>query len=144
MDISYKTKLIKQKAFELGFSHVGISKSMFLEKEAKQLEVWLSNNFHGKMQYMENYFDKRTDPGKLVDGAKSVISLLFNYHNPLKQQDEDAPKISQYAYGKDYHFVLKKKLLELQSFITTNFGISCAIFFVWLNKILKVVQCILC
>ena len=126
MDISYKTKLIKQKAFELGFSHVGISKSMFLEKEAKQLEVWLSNNFHGKMQYMENYFDKRTDPGKLVDGAKSVISLLFNYHNPLKQQDEDAPKISQYAYGKDYHFVLKKKLLELQSFITTNFGeINC-------------------
>ena len=75
---------------------------------------------------MENYFDKRTDPGKLVDGAKSVISLLFNYHNPLKQQDEDAPKISQYAYGKDYHFVLKKKLLELQSFITTNFGeINC-------------------
>ena len=126
MDISYKTKLIKQKASELGFSHVGISKSMFLEKEAKQLEVWLSNNFHGKMQYMENYFDKRTDPGKLVDGAKSVISLLFNYHNPLKQQDEDAPKISQYAYGKDYHFVLKKKLLELQSFITTNFGeINC-------------------
>ena len=99
---------------------------MFLEKEAKQLEVWLSNNSHGKMQYMENYFDKRTDPGKLVDGAKSVISLLFNYHNPLKQQDEDAPKISQYAYGKDYHFVLKKKLLELQSFITTNFGeINC-------------------
>ena len=126
MDISYKTKLIKQKAFELGFSHVGISKSMFLEKEAKQLEVWLSNNFHGKMQYMENYFDKRTDPGKLVDGAKSVISLLFNYHNPLKQQDEDAPKISQYAYGKDYHFVLNKKLLELQNFITTNFGeINC-------------------
>ena len=126
MDISYKTKLIKQKAFELGFSHVGISKSMFLEKEAKQLEVWLSNNFHGKMHYMENYFDKRTDPGKLVDGAKSVISLLFNYHNPLKQQDEDAPKISQYAYGKDYHFVLKKKLLELQNFITTNFGeINC-------------------
>ena len=99
---------------------------MFLEKEAKQLEVWLSNNFHGKMHYMENYFDKRTDPGKLVDGAKSVISLLFNYHNPLKQQDEDAPKISQYAYGKDYHFVLKKKLLELQSFMTTNFGeINC-------------------
>ena len=122
MDISYKTKLIKQKAFELGFSHVGISKSMFLEKEAKQLEVWLSNNFHGKMQYMENYFDKRTDPGKLVDGAKSVISLLFNYHNPLKQQDEYAPKISQYAYGKDYHFVIKKKLKTLFSLIKEKIG----------------------
>ena len=75
---------------------------------------------------MENHFDKRTDPGKLVDGAKSVISVLFNYHNPKKQLDNDAPKISQYAYGKDYHFVIKNKLKELQLFLTKKFGeINC-------------------
>ena len=126
MDISEKTKLIKRKCFDLGFSHVGISKSVFLEKEARRLEEWLSNDFNGKMSYMENHFDKRTDPSKLVDGAKSVISVLFNYHNPQKQLDDDAPKISQYAYGKDYHFVIKNKLKELQLFLTKKFGeINC-------------------
>ena len=126
MDIREKTKLVKRKCFDLGFSHVGVSKSIFLEKEAKRLEEWLSNDFNGKMSYMENHFDKRTDPGKLVDGAKSVISVLFNYHNPKKQLDNDAPKISQYAYGKDYHFVIKNKLKELQLFLTKKFGeINC-------------------
>ena len=126
MDISEKTKLVKRKCFDLGFSHVGISKSVFLEKEARRLEEWLSNDFNGKMSYMENHFDKRTDPSKLVDGAKSVISVLFNYHNPQKQLDDDAPKISQYAYGKDYHFVIKNKLKELQLFLTKKFGeINC-------------------
>ena len=126
MDIREKTKLVKRKCFDLGFSHVGISKSVFLEKEAKRLEEWLSNDFNGKMSYMENHFDKRTDPGKLVDGAKSVISVLFNYHNPKKQLDAEAPKISQYAYGKDYHFVIKNKLKELQLFLTKKFGeINC-------------------
>ena len=126
MDIREKTKLVKRKCFDLGFSHVGISKSVFLEKEARRLEEWLSNDFNGKMSYMENHFDKRTDPGKLVDGAKSVISVLFNYHNPKKQLDNDAPKISQYAYGKDYHFVIKNKLKELQLFLTKKFGeINC-------------------
>ena len=126
MDIREKTKLVKRKCFDLGFSHVGISKSVFLEKEAKRLEVWLSNDFNGKMKYMENHFDKRTDPGKLVDGAKSVISILFNYHNPKKQIDTKAPKISQYAYGKDYHYVIKNKLKELQLFLTQKFGeINC-------------------
>ena len=126
MDIREKTKLVKRKCFDLGFSHVGISKSVFLEKEARRLEEWLSNDFNGKMSYMENHFDKRTDPGKLVDGAKSVISVLFNYHNPKKQLDIDAPKISQYAYGKDYHFVIKNKLKELQLFLTKKFGeINC-------------------
>ena len=126
MDIREKTKLVKRKCFDLGFSHVGISKSIFLEKEARRLEEWLSNDFNGKMSYMENHFDKRTDPGKLVDGAKSVISVLFNYHNPKKQLDNDAPKISQYAYGKDYHFVIKNKLKELQLFLTKKFGeINC-------------------
>ena len=126
MDIREKTELVKRKCFDLGFSHVGISKSVFLEKEAKRLEEWLSNDFNGKMSYMENHFDKRTDPGKLVDGAKSVISVLFNYHNPTKQLDDNAPKISQYAYGKDYHFVIKNKLKELQLFLTKKFGeINC-------------------
>lgn len=126
MDIREKTKLVKRKCFDLGFSHVGISKSVFLEKEARRLEEWLSNDFNGKMSYMENHFDKRTDPGKLVDGAKSVISVLFNYHNPKKQLDNDAPKISQYAYGKDYHFVIKNKLKELQLFLMKKFGeINC-------------------
>ena len=126
MDIREKTKLVKRKCFDLGFSHVGISKSIFLEKEARRLEEWLSNDFNGKMSYMENHFDKRTDPGKLVDGAKSVISVLFNYHNPKKQLDNDAPKISQYAYGKDYHFVIKNKLKELQLFLMKKFGeINC-------------------
>ena len=126
MDIREKTKLVKRKCFDLGFSHVGISKSVFLEREARRLEEWLSNDFNGKMSYMENHFDKRTDPGKLVDGAKSVISVLFNYHNPKKQLDNDAPKISQYAYGKDYHFVIKNKLKELQLFLTKKFGeINC-------------------
>ena len=126
MDIREKTKLVKRKCFDLGLSHVGISKSVFLEKEARRLEEWLSNDFNGKMSYMENHFDKRTDPSKLVDGAKSVISVLFNYHNPQKQLDDDAPKISQYAYGKDYHFVIKNKLKELQLFLTKKFGeINC-------------------
>ena len=126
MDIREKTKLVKRKCFDLGFSHVGISKSVFLEKEARRLEEWLSNDFNGKMSYMENHFDKRTDPGKLVDGAKSVISVLFNYHNPTKQLDDNAPKISQYAYGKDYHLVIKNKLKELQLFLTKKFGeINC-------------------
>jgi len=126
MDIREKTKLVKRKCFDLGFSHVGISKSVFLEKEARRLEEWLSKDFNGKMSYMENHFDKRTDPGKLLDGAKSVISVLFNYHNPTKQLDDNAPKISQYAYGKDYHFVIKNKLKELQLFLTKKFGeINC-------------------
>jgi len=122
IDKTTQTTIIKQKAFELGFSHVGISKAGFLEKEARELEKWLSNNYHGKMQYMENHFDLRTDPRKLVHGAKSVITILYNYYTDKKQIDPEAPKISKYAYGKDYHFVIKKKLKELQSFITTNFG----------------------
>jgi Uncharacterized Fe-S protein len=83
-----KTDLIKNKAFELGFSHVGVSKAEFLEKEATKLEKWLKNEYHGKMSYMENYFDLRTDPRKLVPEAKTVITFLFNYYNPVKQNDQ--------------------------------------------------------
>jgi len=122
LTISQRTKLIKNKAFDLGFSHVGISKASFLEKEAKHLEQWLNNDFHGKMSYMENYFDLRTDPRKLVPGAKTVITFLFNYYTPLKQKDVNAPKISMYSYGKDYHKVIKKKLKSLENYIVENFG----------------------
>lgn len=104
------TTFIKEKAIELGFSFCGISKAEFLEDEAKGLEQWLKNGFHGSMQYMENYYDKRLDPTLLVPGAKSVISLLFNYY-PEKDLAQDTNfKIAKYAYGEDYHFVIKDKL----------------------------------
>jgi len=96
-------------ANRLGFTFCGISQAQFLEKEAPRLEKWLRNNMHGEMKYMENYFDKRLDPQKLVPGAKSVVSLLYNYY-PTQQQNSQAPKISKYAYGNDYHEVLREKL----------------------------------
>ncbi|MCH2233075.1 MAG: tRNA epoxyqueuosine(34) reductase QueG [Crocinitomicaceae bacterium] len=106
---------IKEKAKEIGFISCGISKAGFLEEEAPILEKWLNQNYHGKMGYMANHFDKRLDPTKLVDGAKSVISVLLNYF-PEKDLFDDQPlKISKYAYGEDYHFVLKSKLAELLS-----------------------------
>ncbi len=101
---------IKDEAKNLGFMFCGISKAEFLEEEAPRLETWLKSGFHGEMSYMENYFDKRLDPRKLVDGAKSVISLGLNYYTENLQEDEQAPKISKYAYGKDYHTVIKDKL----------------------------------
>lgn len=116
------TFLIKQKAAELGFSFCGVSKAAFLEEEAPRLEKWLAAGMHGEMQYMENYFDKRLDPRLLVDGAKSVVSMLYNYYNNVKQIDEEAPKISKYAYGEDYHFVVKEKLNELMQYIRETIG----------------------
>lgn len=104
------TKIIKKVATQLGFDFCGIAKAEQMQPEARQLEAWLNKNYQGKMAYMENHFEKRIDPTKLVPGAKSVISLLYNYHTSLKQVDEKAPKISTYAYGKDYHFVIKNKL----------------------------------
>lgn len=99
----------------------GISKADFLEKEAKQLDQWLKNGNHGRMSYMENHFDKRLDPRLLVEDAKSVISLLLNYY-PSEAQNLEAPKISKYAYGDDYHFVIKDKLKELFTFIHNEIG----------------------
>jgi epoxyqueuosine reductase len=99
----------------------GISKADFLEDEAPRLENWLKNNRHGQMSYMENHFDKRLDPRLLVDGAKSVISLLLNYY-PSELQREDSYKISKYAYGQDYHFVIKEKLKELLGAIHDQIG----------------------
>ena len=112
---------IKAEAHRLGFSFCGVSKAEFLEEDAPRLEKWLSQNMHGKMHYMENHFDKRLDPRKLVEGSKSVISLLFNYY-PKETQREDTYKISKYAYGEDYHFVIKHKLKDIVHFINDNIG----------------------
>jgi epoxyqueuosine reductase len=122
MKISNYTQLIKAEAKRIGFEYCGISKADFLEEEAPRLENWLNKNMHGQMSYMENHFDKRLDPRLLVPGAKSVISLLLNYYTSEEQQDANAPKISKYAYGEDYHFVIKEKLNELLQFIQTNIG----------------------
>jgi epoxyqueuosine reductase len=105
----------------LGFLSCGISKAGFLEKEAPKLENWLNNNSHGKMSYMENNFDKRLDPTLLVDDAKTVVSLLLNYY-PEQFQNSDSYKISKYAYGRDYHSVIKEKLKELLFSIQSNIG----------------------
>lgn len=121
-DKSHYTKRIKTEAQRLGFLSCGVSKAEFLEEEAPRLERWLKQNQHGKMHYMENHFDKRLDPTLLVDGSKSVISLLYNYFPEETQHDKSAPKISKYAYGKDYHFVVKAKLRELLAFIQDEIG----------------------
>ena len=115
------TKLIKAEAKRLGFLSCGISKAGFLEEEAPRLERWLKSNAHGEMQYMENHFDKRLDPTKLVEDSKSVVSLLLNYY-PSEEQNENSYKISKYAYGQDYHHVIKSKLKELHQFIETEIG----------------------
>ncbi|PWL39296.1 tRNA epoxyqueuosine(34) reductase QueG [Flagellimonas aquimarina] len=115
------TELIKTEAKRLGFLSCGVSKAEFLEEEAPRLEKWLNQNMHGEMQYMENHFDKRLDPTKLVEGSKSVISLLLNYY-PSNEQNIDSYKISKYAYGTDYHFVIKDKLKDLLQFIQEEIG----------------------
>ena len=115
------THQIKTEASRLGFSFCGVSKAGYLEEEAPRLENWLSKNMHGKMHYMENNIEKRLDPTKLVEGSKSVISLLFNYY-PEEIQRDDTFKISKYAYGEDYHFVIKHKLKDILHFIHDNIG----------------------
>ncbi len=115
------SQLIKTEAKKLGFLSCGISKADFLEDEAPRLERWLKDGKHGKMAYMENHFDKRLDPRLLVPDAKSIISLLLNYYSPLDQLD-GAPKISKYAYGKDYHHVIKDKLKQLFQIINNKIG----------------------
>lgn len=116
------TRQIREEAYRLGFSFVGVAKAEHMTEEARRLELWLNQGMHGHMSYMANYFDLRTDPRKLVEGAKSVISLMFNYFPNQQQTDATAPKISRYAYGQDYHFVLKKKLKSLLQFIEANIG----------------------
>ena len=116
------TEFIKFKAKELGFMTCGISKSGFLSHEADRFESWLKNNYHGKMSYMERNFDKRLDTTKLVENSKSVISLTYNYYPKKVLKSDSTFKISKYAYGKDYHLVLKKKLKQLLNIMKDKFG----------------------
>ncbi len=118
---SKHTRIVKRVATQLGFDFCGISKAELLEKEAVNLEKWLNKGYQGKMKWMENHFEKRVDPTKLVDGAKSVISLLFNYM-PNDAYDDSKLKISKYAYGEDYHFVIKDKLKTFIQLLNQEIG----------------------
>jgi epoxyqueuosine reductase len=116
------TEKIRNEAQRLGFEWVGFARAVQLENEARRLENWLHSGAHGKMAYMENHFDMRIDPRKLVPDSKTVVSLVYNYFTEEKQADTTAPKISKYAYGTDYHLVIKEKLRELLHFIHTEIG----------------------
>lgn len=116
------TQLIKAETKRLGFFACGISKARFLEEEEKKFETWLKKDFHGEMSYMENNFDKRLNPKLLIPDAKSVISLLLNHYPAELQKDKNAPVISKYAYGEDYHYVLKDKMRKLMQFIKEKAG----------------------
>ena len=122
MDLRQRTQLLKSTARELGFEFVGIAKAERMDEEARRLEAWLKNGMHGRMGYMENHFDKRIDPTELVPGAKSVVSLMYNHFPAETQRDPEAPKISRYAYGEDYHFVLKRKLKTLLQTLREQVG----------------------
>ena len=122
MNIHHNTAIIKSIARSLGFDFCGISKAGFLEEEAPRLEAWLKAGKHGEMSYMENHFDKRLDPTKLVEGARSVVSLLLNYYPENSQSDQSAPRISKYAYGRDYHSVIKDKLFLFVERIKEQIG----------------------
>ena len=122
MNYSYSyTGLIKEKARLLGFDYCGIAAAKPLTEDARRLEKWLANGMHGQMTYMENHFDMRINPQLLVPGAKSVITFLLNYF-PSQEQSADSPRISKYAYGRDYHLVIREKLSELLSYIRTEIG----------------------
>ena len=128
-NVEKNAQIIKQKAKKFGFQSCGISKATFLEEDALPLEKWLKNNYHGEMQYMENYFDKRLDPRLLVEGAKSVISLSYNYFPEEEIATIDNYKISKYAYGKDYHEIIKDILKVLVLELKEEIGdFSCRIF----------------
>lgn len=119
MTISELSVSIKEKALELGFADCGFSKAEALPEDAERLQEWLDRGHQARMGYMANHFEKRSDPTLLVEGARSVISLLYNYYTVKEQKDPEAPVISKYAYGKDYHFVLKEKMNQLFGFIRT-------------------------
>ncbi|HEY8934570.1 MAG TPA: tRNA epoxyqueuosine(34) reductase QueG, partial [Cyclobacteriaceae bacterium] len=116
------TAFIKTRAIELGFSFCGISKAEFLADEAPKLEAWLKRNYQGKMSYLENHFDKRLDPTLLVPGAKSVVSLIYNYYPQQNLEQPNEFKVAKYAYGEDYHFVVKDKLKILLDDIQREIG----------------------
>lgn len=119
---STNTAIVKRIAQELGFFYCGISDATYLEDEARQLDQWLKNNYHGKMSYMENHYEMRLDPRKLVEGAKSVVSLALNYYPESEINHEDTPKISKYAYGQDYHDVIREKLIDFLDRIQSEIG----------------------
>ncbi len=121
MPLANHTAIVKKTAADLGFSFCGIAKAGFLNEDAKRLENWLKQGMHGNMHYMENHFEKRVDPSQLVPGAKSVITLLQNYF-PAAAQDEGVPKISKYAFGDDYHDVIRKKLDLFFDTLQQNIG----------------------
>ncbi len=110
---------IKKRALELGFAGCGFSKAGALSEDAQRLKIWLDKGYHSRMGYMANHFEKRCDPTKLVEGSRTVISLLYNYYTDRVQEDPEAPILSKYAYGKDYHFVMKEKMHLLSDFIKT-------------------------
>jgi len=120
-DTDKNTSIVKQTAAQLGFDYCGIAKAAYLDDDAQRLESWLSKGMNGTMQYMQNHFDLRVDPTQLVPGAKSVISILYNYY-PTEQQVAGAPKISKYAYGKDYHEIIRKKLNEFLFLLQQQIG----------------------
>ena len=115
------TKIVKDIAQSMGFDSCGIAKARRLDDDARRLEKWLNKGFHGEMKYMENHFDMRVDPTLLVPGAKSVITLLYNYF-PEQEQAQHLPKIAKYAYGKDYHFVIREKLTDFLKKIREKIG----------------------
>lgn len=120
-NIEQHTKKVKEAAKGLGFDFCGIATAVYMEEDARKLENWLSKGFHGKMGYMENHFDLRVDPRKLVPGAKSVVTLMMN-HYPNSTQPEGIPKIARYAYGQDYHEVIQKKLNALLQQLRSEIG----------------------
>jgi len=115
-------KIVKEEAKKLGFDFCGISTADFLHEEAPRLEAWLQKNYQGEMQYMENHFDKRLDPRKLVEGTKSVVSLLYNYYPETDLSEKDNFKVSKYSYGTDYHFVIKDHLKTLLNILQAKIG----------------------
>ena len=115
------TLLIKQAASRLGFSFCGIAKAVPLHEDARRLEAWLNKGMQGNMKYMENHFELRVDPSRLVPGARSVITLLMNYY-PAQTQQEETPKVSKYAFGKDYHEVIRAKLNQLLATMNQEIG----------------------
>lgn len=122
MDKNEITRRVKDKAREMGFMGIAISKAEHMDEEAIRLEKWLNQNHHGEMSYLENHFEKRVDPTLLVPGSKSVISLMYNYYTEDQQEDHSAPKLAMYAYGKDYHKVVKKKLISFFKWMSDSFG----------------------
>ena len=117
-----RTHLLKEAARELGFAYVGVSKAEYMEPEARRLEEWLHQGYQGKMSYLENHFDKRVDPTLLVPGAKTVVSLLYNYYPEDDTPSTKVPKVARYAYGQDYHYVIKDKLRALLTYLREEIG----------------------